>query len=112
MQWKMLLTERNPMTWYEPKDRTPREQCPCCRYVSLPERGMSLICPVCFWEDDAFVGNELGLPSLCNKMTLRQTRANFIEIGACDAKMLAHVLPVREREGFRCEPLPPTELDA
>nr|WTB36094.1 CPCC family cysteine-rich protein [Streptomyces sp. NBC_00830] len=25
---------------------------PCCRYVTLEQRGMYEICPVCFWEDD------------------------------------------------------------
>ncbi|TKD13349.1 hypothetical protein E8A74_02045 [Polyangium fumosum] len=100
------------MPWYAPKDPMPREQCPCCGYVSLPERGMSLICLVCFWEDDAFIGNELDGYSLCNKMTLRQARANFIEIGACDAEMLVHVLPVHERGRFRYEPLSPPEAEA
>jgi hypothetical protein len=47
------------MAWYEPKDPSAHERCPCCGYASLPERGMSLICVVCFWEDDAFVGDEL-----------------------------------------------------
>jgi hypothetical protein len=73
---------------------------------------MSLICRVCFWEDDAFIGNELDEYSLCNKMTLRKARANFIEIGACDAQMLVHVLPVHERERFRYEPLSLPEADA
>jgi len=26
--------------------------CPCCGYLTLPERGAYDICPVCFWEDD------------------------------------------------------------
>ena len=26
--------------------------CPCCGFRTLEERGMSEICPVCFWEDD------------------------------------------------------------
>src|SRR5262245_29727394 len=100
------------MTWYEPKDSTPREQCPCCGYVSLPERGMSLICPICFWEDDAFVGNELDCPSLPNKMTLRRARANFVEIGACDPRMHALVLPAAERTRFQWRPLPSEKPDA
>ncbi|MDC0748625.1 CPCC family cysteine-rich protein [Polyangium mundeleinium] len=100
------------MPWYEPKDPTPCEQCPCCGYISLPERGMSLICCVCLWEDDAFIGNELDEYSVCNKMTLRQARANFIAFGACDAEMLMHVLPVHDRGRFRYEPLSPPEADA
>ncbi|GAA2914716.1 CPCC family cysteine-rich protein [Streptosporangium fragile] len=26
--------------------------CPCCGFLTLEERGMYEICPVCFWEDD------------------------------------------------------------
>lgn len=89
------------MPWYAPKDPTPREQCPCCGYITLPERGTSLICPICFWEDDAFVGNRLDEHSTCNKLTLRQGRANFVAIGACDSKMLAHVIPADERSKYQ-----------
>ena len=66
---------------------------------------MSLICLVCFWEDDAFVGDALDSVSECNHMTLRQARSNFIEIGACDPEMLANVLPVSERARFDRRPL-------
>jgi hypothetical protein len=30
----------------------PRHLCPCCDFVTLPERRNYLIGPVCFWEDD------------------------------------------------------------
>ena len=93
------------MPWYEPKDPTPREQCPCCGYVTLPERGMSLICKVCFWEDDAFVGDRLDECSVCNKMSLREARFNFAAIGACDQNMLKHVVAVEERSRFVRRPL-------
>jgi hypothetical protein len=26
--------------------------CPCCGFVTLSERSVYEICPVCFWEDD------------------------------------------------------------
>ena len=94
------------MPWYSPKDSTPREQCPCCGWVTLPERGTSLICPICFWEDDAFVGNKLDELSICNKLTLCKARKNFELFGACDRKMLNHVLPVEERSVFEYRPLP------
>src|SRR4051812_32197021 len=97
------------MPWYAPKDPTSREQCPCCGYVTLAERGMSLICPVCFWEDDAFVGDAVDEPSQRNKMTLRQPRANFAQIGACELRMLPNVLPPEARGRFRREPLPPSK---
>ncbi len=100
------------MPWYEPKDPTAREQCPCCGYVTLPERGMSLICPVCFWEDDAFVGNRLDERSLCNKMSLREARSNFAVIGACNRKKLTHVVAEEERSRFVRRPLPAESADA
>ena len=92
------------MAWYEPKDWTPREQCPCCGYISLPERGMSLICRVCYWEDDAFIGNSLDERSQCNHMTLREARANFAAFGACDREMLKHVASEAERARHVREP--------
>jgi hypothetical protein len=98
--------------WYAPQDPTPREQCPCCGYVTLPERGTSLICPVCFWEDDAFVGDRLDERSICNKMTLRQGRANFAAFGACDRGMLVHVVPTEQRSRFARGPrqVEPTDV--
>ena len=100
------------MPWYAPKDPTPREQCPCCGDVTLPERGMSLIGPVCSWEDDAFVGNRLDERSPCNKMTLREARSNFAAFGACDRNMLVHVVAVAERSRFAWEPLSEGMADA
>jgi hypothetical protein len=100
------------MPWYAPEDPTPREQCPCCGYVTLPERGKSLICPVCFWEDDAFIGDRLDERSLCNKLTLRQGRANFVAVGACDRKSLAQVVTLEHRARFARRPLPGESLDS
>ena len=91
--------------WYEPKDRTPRHPCPCCDYVSLPERGMDLICPLCFWEDDAFLTDQdLDSRSTPNHMTLRQARENFRLFGACDKAMLDHVLPAETRQLYEYRP--------
>lgn len=45
---------------------------------------MSLICVVCFWEDDAFVGDRTDEQSMCTHMTLRQGRANSATFGACE----------------------------
>ena len=85
--------------WYEPDDPTPREQCPCCDYISLPERGNFLICKVCFWEDDGQDLSKIDLKSGPNHgLTLRQGRKNFRTVGACDPKMLKHVLPEHLRQ--------------
>jgi hypothetical protein len=87
--------------WHEPADPTPRHQCPCCDYVSLPERGNYLICKICFWEDDGQDLDQLDEESGPNHgMTLRQGRTNFQAFGACERTMLKHVLPVSEREQY------------
>ena len=66
---------------------------------------MSLICQVCFWEDDAFIGNRLDEYSVCNKMSLQQGRKNFAAFGASDKAMLKHVLAESERSRFAFKPL-------
>jgi len=90
--------------WYEPEDPTPREQCPCCDYISLAERGNYLICPICFWEDEGGDVDELDSYSGPNHMTLRDGRANFKLFGACDDKMKKNVLPENERKYFEYKP--------
>jgi hypothetical protein len=90
------------MEWYSPEDPEPREQCPCCDYISLPERGNFLICPICFWEDDGQDVDELDAPSAPNHgITLREGRANFEKFGACEKEMLEHVIPAEERKNFK-----------
>lgn len=91
--------------WYEPADPEPREVCPCCDHVTLAERGYCLICPVCFWEDDSFIGDQLHEPSMCNHgLTLAKARETFAAIGACAPAMLPHVVPVSERARFARRP--------
>jgi hypothetical protein len=91
--------------WYEPADPTPRHQCPCCDYISLPERGNYLICHVCFWEDDGQDIDELDVASGPNHgITLRKGRANFAKFGACVAAMVEHVASDEEREHYEYRP--------
>lgn len=91
--------------WYTPDDPTPREQCPCCDYVSLPERGQYIICRVCFWEDDGQDVNELDRPSGPNNgVTLRQARANFERFGACEARFVQNVCSAAESAQFERRP--------
>ena len=52
LSWFLNKLGGSKGAWYEPDDPAPREICPCCDYLSLPERGNDLICPICFWEDD------------------------------------------------------------
>lgn len=91
-------------------------KCPCCGYYTLDERGGYDICPVCFWEDDAFLipaGEEfvgarvkgvdddqlLDTTSGANHgLTLREGRENFRKFGACEQEMKKHVRKPRESE--------------
>ena len=86
--------------WYEPEDSTPREQCPCCDYVSLPERSNYLICPICFWEDDGQDIDDLDRHSGPNHMTLREGRESFSNFGACEERHVKNVISISERKRF------------
>lgn len=61
--------------------------CPCCGYMTLNQEppGTYLICPICFWEDDA----EQSYSS--NRVSLRQAQRNFIEFDACEREWLKDV---------------------
>lgn len=66
--------------------------CPCCRFITLGERGMYQICPVCFWEDDGAddrSADEVGGPN--GSLTLRQAREKFARLGACDESAVRRV---------------------
>tara|TARA_R100000750_G_C2337847_1_gene92854 strand:- start:1042 stop:1461 length:420 start_codon:yes stop_codon:yes gene_type:complete len=94
--------------WHQPEDSTPQEQCPCCDYITLTERGLYEICPVCFWEDDGQDINKLDQPSYPNSgITLREGRNNFKEFGACEKHMVEHVLNSQERSKFSHRPRNP-----
>jgi hypothetical protein len=92
------------LKWYEPNDPTPREQCPCCDYISLPERNNYLICPICFWEDDGQDIDQIDDESGPNHITLRQGRLNFKEFGACVRDMIKNVLNPQERTKYEYKP--------
>ena len=69
-------------------------KCPCCGYYTYPvppERDHGYICHVCYWENDAFLSNDME-PSDCNHgLTLLEARANYKNMGACCEEMLQHV---------------------
>jgi hypothetical protein len=88
--------------WHAPKEAMPTEQCPCCDYITLAERGHYSICPICFWEDDGLDIDQLDRPSSPNHgITLREARANFAQFGACELIMVKHVISVEERKKFK-----------
>jgi len=67
--------------------------CPCCRCVTLSERGGDEICPVCFWEDDGQDDHDAdvvrGGPNY--SLSLTQARTNFARIGAAETRVLEFV---------------------
>ncbi|MEV4629989.1 CPCC family cysteine-rich protein [Micromonospora sp. NPDC049523] len=67
--------------------------CPCCGYLTLRERGMYEICPVCFWEDDGQADHDAdvvrGGPN--GVLSLLDGRRNFARHGASAPKNLEHV---------------------
>jgi hypothetical protein len=92
-------------TWYRPDDPTPRFQCPCCDYVTLPERKMYIICRVCFWEDDGQDIDDMDTANGANKdLTLRQARANFTRFGAFDRNFVSDVADAEERSQYEHRP--------
>jgi len=99
------IFKNKKIEWYEPDDPTPREQCPCCDYISLPERNNYLICPICFWEDDGQDVDELDVESGPNHgITLREGRDNFKDFGSCEIAMKVHVLPESKRTSYELKP--------
>jgi hypothetical protein len=76
-----------------------RFKCPCCRFLTLEQRGGFEICPVCFWEDDGQDEHDAAIvrggPN--GGLSLGQARRNYATFGACDARSKEHVrhpLPV------------------
>lgn len=53
------------------------DMCPCCCYLTLPNRGNYDICPLCYWEDDGKSYNEIDSDSSVNHATLREYRKNL-----------------------------------
>jgi hypothetical protein len=74
--------------------------CPCCRFVTLPERGGDDICQVCFWHDDGQDDHDAdevrGGPNY--SLSLTQARNNFASIGAAEARVLKFVRPPHPHE--------------
>ena len=83
-------------------EERPREQCPCCGYLTLSERGIYDICPMCFWEDDdpeEIFGHPVTDHVLGpNPVQLRQARENFLAFGASAERRKRYVRPPRPDE--------------
>lgn len=67
--------------------------CPCCGFLTFKYEpcGDYDICPVCFWEDDGYQNKHPDYAGGANKVSLNQGKKNFLEFGACELEMKAHV---------------------
>ena len=74
--------------------------CPCCRFLTLSERGGFEICEVCFWEDDGQDDSDAeivrGGPN--GYLSLEQARRNFAAFGASDEKFKTLIRSPRTEE--------------
>jgi hypothetical protein len=74
--------------------------CPCCGFVTLPERGGDVICEVCFWHDDGQDDHDAdevrGGPNY--ELSLTAARANYQRLGAVEPRFLAYVRSPRPEE--------------
>lgn len=94
-----------------------RFACPCCGCLTLDYRREYDICPVCYWEDDAYIFIKDGkIESLCldrdvddeklldvpssanHGLTLREGRENYQKFGACEESMIEYVRKPKKRE--------------
>lgn len=96
------------------------KKCLCCGYFTIENRAEFDICPVCFWEDDAYLVFDkesdsiralyyeaenieeeklLDIPSGANHgLTLRQGKENYRKYGACEKDMQKYT-----RKPKKCE---------
>jgi Cysteine-rich CPCC len=79
-----------------------RFACPCCGHLALQVTSGTAeheICAVCFWQHDHVdEADPDAPPSGPNGVSLRQGRANFGELGACERRYARRVRPPRPGE--------------
>jgi Cysteine-rich CPCC len=61
-----------------------RFECPCCRQLTLDERGHYEICPKCNWEDDPIQEDKPDFEGGANRLSLNEARRNFLLYGTSD----------------------------
>lgn len=77
-------------------------QCDCCDYFTISDGSDYEICPVCFWEQDAFGISEPDQSSGANHgLSLLEGRKNFLMFGACAAEFKGNVVALSERDKYR-----------
>ena len=73
--------------------------CVCCGHLTLDEPpGSHLICPVCFWEDDAVQLRWPDWAGGANKASLIEAQRNFQRLDASDKRSIPHVRAAKDDE--------------
>jgi hypothetical protein len=67
--------------------------CVCCGFWTLtgPVSGSYEVCPVCFWEDDPEQSADPFYKRGANGISLVNARDSYVEVGACDLRLLGRV---------------------
>lgn len=67
--------------------------CPCCGFVTLPQRGAHDLCPVCYWEDDGQDDQDADVVRRRPNagLSLTAARSNFLRVGACEEAFVGNV---------------------
>lgn len=86
-------------------------RCPCCKCLTLHERGGYEICPVCFWEDDGqddpYADQVRGGSN--SDFSLTQARLNYLVYGAMEERFVKSVRKPTDEEA--APPLPGSQPD-
>lgn len=75
--------------------------CPCCGCLTFPvaqEEAIAYICPVCYWENNVFLGGPDEASDENHGITLNKARANFQKFGACCIEILPYVRQPKQEE--------------
>ena len=76
-------------------------QCDCCDFYTISKNCDYEICPICFWEQDAFGISEPEAYSGANHgLTLLEGRHNFRDFGACSKRFISKVIIASEHNKF------------
>ncbi len=60
--------------------------------------GTFQICAVCRWEDDNLQAKDIDYAGGANRVSLREARSNYAQIGVAKPRSAAHARPPRDDE--------------
>lgn len=71
-----------------------KKNCPVCGCLTIEAEWD--VCPVCFWENENLLENEISGAN--HGLTLAKARENYTLYGACEEQMKSKVRPPLENE--------------